>query len=47
MNMEFCLGKYKKPTESLWVKIKGRAGTGILWITGRASIDMLQERELG
>lgn len=40
-NMELCLGKYEEPAESLRVKIKGRAGTGILKITGRASIDPL------
>ncbi|GAB0204868.1 mitochondrial enolase superfamily member 1 [Grus japonensis] len=26
--MEFCLGMDEEPTESLWVRIKGRAGTG-------------------
>lgn len=45
MDMELCLGKYEEPTESLWMKFKGRAGTGILRITGRASIDVLQVRE--
>ena len=26
--MELCLGLDGEPTESLWVRIKGRAGTG-------------------
>ena len=26
--MELCLGMDEEPTESLWVRIKGRAGTG-------------------
>ena len=26
--MELCLGMHEEPTESLWVRIKGRAGTG-------------------
>jgi len=26
--MELCLGLDEEPMESLWVKIKGRAGTG-------------------
>lgn len=47
MNMEFCLGKYEESAKNLWVKIKGRAGTGIFRITGRASIAMLQTGELG
>lgn len=34
MDMELCLGKYEEPAESLWLKIKGRAVTGILKITG-------------
>ena len=25
--MELCLGMDEEPTESLWVRIKGRAGT--------------------
>ena len=27
--MELCLGMDEEPTESLWVRIKGRAGTGV------------------
>lgn len=46
MDMELCLGKYEEPAESLWVKIKGRAVTGILKVPGTASIDMLQATEL-
>lgn len=43
VDMELCLKKYEGPAE--WVKIKERAGTGMLRITGRASIDMLQARD--
>ena len=28
--MELCLGMDEEPTESLWVRIKGRAGTGYI-----------------
>ncbi|GAB0190160.1 hypothetical protein GRJ2_001481300 [Grus japonensis] len=27
-SMELCLGMDEEPTESLWVRLKGRAGTG-------------------